>query len=213
LRIVSKRGTNESWAPQRIEMSDATGNRWPGSLTGTSGYIQATFWPDEDALRLRVEFKRASGFPAADLITFSNLPVPAPNATNGTTLTNVVHGIPIRVRNFLTGPVAAQPNFINWGAPSTPYRVEVELPAAFNDADPSYADSPPGMAVDPLEATTDTGEKLELQGRLDGNQFRRRILSSVPPGAKTINITLAVQKTQTVDFFVKPATPQGTNFQ
>jgi hypothetical protein len=203
LDMVSTHGTNERWLAQSTVLSDATGNAL------TNGYFisqSGTFWPDERAVRLHVELKRNAGFPAADLVTFSNLPLPAPNATNGTTLTNVVRGILILARNFSTEMLTAGQGFQRTGRvliserelePPAPYRIEVELPAILS-----------GEVVDLLDTTTDAGEKLDYRSDDDSGHFRRRSYSSLPAGAKSLTVTVAVQKLRAVDFFVKPVTPK-----
>jgi hypothetical protein len=192
LQVVSPRGTNERWTSQITELSDATGN---GLTNSQFVYQQGTFWPDEQALRLHVELKRFSGFPPSDLIIFTNLPLPAPNVANGAALTNTAHGIPIVVRNFSTEQSAAKPGMISFrsGEPTGPYWVEVEIPVPLA-----------GEAVDFVKTATDAGETVDYQSGNDSGQFRRRSFRSLPANAKSLNVTVAIQKLRTVDFFVKP---------
>ena len=95
--VRSSRGTNEVWVLESAELSDATGNVLRNTATSFSstmmafaGYnppqqfdwaaysedISGTLWPDEAAWRLKLEFKRASGFAPEEVVTFKNVPVP-----------------------------------------------------------------------------------------------------------------------------------------
>lgn len=197
LQAVSSSRKNEQWVPLSTVLSDATGN----ALTN-SHFIdqQGSFWPDEQAVRLHAEFKRVSGFPSADLITFTNVPLPRPKATEGAALTNVVHRIPIVLRNFSTEDTTTLPgfpSFVSGEHPSAPYHLEVEVPAELGNE-----------AVDLIEIKTDAGELVDYQSGNDSGQFRRRSFRSLPAGARSLTVTAAVQKLQTVDFFVKPVTPK-----
>ena len=186
----SPRGTHESWTVEDTELSDATGNR----LTDASGMeygkgpyrIQGTLWPEESALRLKVGLKRASGFPQSDFTTFTNLPVfpLASGSTNGTSLTNLVGGSPIILRNYETS--------LFWRGPAPgPYWVSVDVPGLAS-----------GTAVDIENVTTDTGENIA--GNASGWSQLWRNYRSMPANAKFLNVTVAVQKKRYVEFLVKP---------
>ena len=65
---VRERGADTSvYLPARFEISDATGNHWNAIVDGpvqeTNGYVTAALfgalWPEEEAWKLRVEFKAA----------------------------------------------------------------------------------------------------------------------------------------------------------
>jgi hypothetical protein len=207
LLATSASGTNESWALQSIELSDATGNHLTsmpyspdvsapgGGLPDLRGVVSGTFWPDETAVHLRLELKRTSAWPTSDLVTISNLPINAPNATNGTTLTNWAYGKPIVARNFFTKEL-----FHFRGAPAPgPYFMEIDLP-----------DLGPGMTIEVVKITMDKGELPGAGAGLVGMEtFRRWDFRSLPTGARSFNVTLAVQKPRTVEFLVKPTKLEG----
>jgi hypothetical protein len=98
----------ERWVVSPFELSDATGNRFawdPPNIASNGLYsILGALWPEEPALRLKLGLKRISGFSAAELITFTNLPVPRWGGNyfpiNPTVLTNVVGGVTVEVMNF-----------------------------------------------------------------------------------------------------------------
>ena len=198
----SSRDNNEKWTVAGLEVVDATGNRISGSGTridqdvrnsaGPETYgIYGAFWPDEAAVRLALTLKRTSGFPASELVTFTNLPVlqlfgsyaPA----NGTSLTNSLDGIPIVVRNMMTDV---------WHKFHSPwpgaYGVELDVPT-----------HPPGVIADIVEVTTDAGKVLTAPDSV-GPNARTYIEYDQGPSPKYLNVTVVVQKTRTAEFLVKP---------
>ena len=186
--------TNEKWRIDGLELSDATGNRLrqvnPNWVAEGTNAFPLTLWPDEAALRLSLTLKRVSGFTATELVRFTNLPVlkTGLGATSGTSLTNLMMGIPLVVENF-GGPV-----YVHGTVVPGPYWVNVKLP-----------DDPPAMAVDIVEMVTDTGEKLSYSG-LWRSTPRSSMwnFQSLPDGAKFVNVTVAVQKERFVEFVAKP---------
>ena len=187
LAITAPR-TNESWALDDAELGDATGNRleFPqnDNPVPPERRIPWTLWPDESALRLRLAFKQTSGFPESELITFSNLPPTTSRHTvwPRTTLTNLVGGVPIVVRNFTTWNFASSdPNFSpNWVSVGPQERTNT-------------------VAASIVDVVTDTGERPPHEDLGDDWLF-----SELPGETKFLNVTVAVQKKRYVEFLVKP---------
>ncbi len=207
--IEPARATDESWEIQSIELSDATGNHLGGETLEWAGlpgswveqppphrsyfangmyFVDGTLWPDETAVRVRLALKRTFDRPTEDLVTFHNLPINRPNATNGTALTNLVQGVPIRMRNF-----PDQSSGSSATAGPGRYCFELELPGPQS-----------GLVVDLVGITTDLGDELRYVNPREYGTFRSFNFSALPAGAKSVNVKLAVQKLRTVDFFVKP---------
>ena len=196
LAFDSANGTNEKWTVSQIEVTDATGGhlavdvRYPVGA-GTYG-IYNGMWPDEAAIKLKLTLKRNSGFLPSELMTFTNLPVlpliGSYSPANGTTLTNRLNGIPITVRNILTDSWHAR------HAPRGGYAVELVL-----------ATQPSGVVGDILEVSTDAGDVLTTRDTVnpDPNTYIEYD-RGLPHPAKSLNVTVAVQKTRTVEFLVKP---------
>ncbi len=198
LNITSGHGAIEPWEVVTVELSDPTGNRIPA---GPSDYVYrigtnrlkfaGAFWPDENALRLRVYLKRRSGFASNELVTFTNVPLPNPSSTNGTTLTKQVGGSSVQLRNFWGPSQRESLDGLAMGSGS----LAISLPG-----------SPEGMVVDFVSETTDTGEKFQFPG-FGTHRSPSEALSfgwKIPPQAKFLNVTVAVQKMRVVEFFVKP---------
>jgi hypothetical protein len=64
--------------------------------------------------------------------------------------------------------------------------------------------NPSGVAVDLAKMTTDSGEEVQIKGNTWGRFLRIIDVAAIPTNAQTVDITLAVQKTRSVEFFVKP---------
>ena len=62
--------------------------------------IVGMLWPNEAAWRLKLEFKRFSGFSPDELVTFKNVPVPAVGTTNIMSISQSVGGTRIMLREF-----------------------------------------------------------------------------------------------------------------
>jgi hypothetical protein len=120
------------------------------------------------------------------LVTFTNLSLPTygPGPPVGSSLTNVVGGISVVVTNYdLYNGVTGH------------YWVEAQLPQ-----------HPPGVVVDIVGVATDAGEKLIGSIPSSSSSFPAPVWNflSAPAGAKSLNVTVAVQKEPFVEFLAKP---------
>jgi hypothetical protein len=209
--VRSPRGTNEVWVLQSAELSDATGNvlrntSFQSSYNAFRGYgrpqltewaaysesFRDTLWPDEAAWRLKLEFKRASGFAPEEIVTFKNVPVPGVGTNLYPGFAKKAGGIKVVLTKFERRP---EPTVVwAWGFPSdeTP-RVTVELPG-----------KPKGVALDFLDMKADVGQ-AELSGYSSSDEFSSAIyVKNISTNAKTMDFTFVVQKTRAVEFLVKP---------
>ena len=215
--VRSAKGTNEIWVANRLELSDATGNvlvsssfrpEWlthrlwltQGSkglqFAGWIGYcetVEGTLWPDEAVWRLKVELKRTNGFAPTELVTFKSVPILPLNTTNSIWITNTVGGLQVRLEEHRREGW--------WKLGDYPkFRLE----------------APDGFIADVIQVTTDAGEELDGGGGFEYTNgtvawpLQPFISVRIRPTntVNTLNITWAVQKTRTVEFFVKPPQPQ-----
>jgi hypothetical protein len=164
--IISPPRTNELWMLHNVEVSDATGNAirdgWAGwdifgynelpprprpaaSPQPFSENVRETLWPDENAWRLKLEFKRALGFTSNELVTFANVPIPGMGATNNLHIVKTVGGCQIVLTQFVRQADMIQ---MLGGMPVEQLsRVRFELP-----------NRPAGVAFDVQSVTTDVGK-------------------------------------------------------
>ena len=200
----STRDTNEAWVVQAYELSDATGNvlsrplssspgNWASPVTLMGEYrfvLPGTLWPGENAWRLKLELKRKAGFPPEDVTTFGKVPVPAAGTISTTPIMNMAGGMRVVLTKFGgNGAIIAYGLTTQIGGAE----IEVELP-----------DHPEGVTVDLVKLTTDAGDELKAT-RNDWSPFGHIFhLPAIPTNAKTVDLTLVVQKTRTVEFLVKP---------
>ncbi len=212
LTVTSPRKGNEAWDAE-VELSDATGNVinpihqgtpyyswWPGS--GNYGPLSpypmdGALWPGESAWRLKLFLKRSSGFPEADLVTFSHISLSlVPPAPFLYFLTNYKNGQPVVIGiGISTNTVTYLPEQL----------VKRETFWTVNAENPYQ---PVDIAMDVVALTADTGEKATASpGRPYVWQFPSQSgprAESVPHNAKSVSVTVAVQKIRTVEFLVKP---------
>jgi len=212
LMLNSTRGTNEGWVFARTEVSDATGNLrrfvehndprlvWPWAPP-PSNSPKSSFaccfgcasWPDEQAWRLKLDFKRSCGHDPQELVTFKNVPVPAVGATNILFLTNGIHGVPIVLKQEFcretNRPPVSRSGFSL--SPVLPTRITLQLPG-----------KPADVALDFVRATQD--QEWNIQGCSWSPDSAILLLDSIPTNVATVDIAWAVQKLRSAEFLVKP---------
>ncbi len=219
--------TNAPWILHSSELSDATGNvlnslatetlydlrgrpqtQHPDGWTDYMESLPGVLWPEESAWRLKLEFKRFREFDQRDLVTFKNVPVPKPGATNALFLTNMVGGVQI----VLGWPEIQQhlrPVFFLSGMPAVPLAQRNMtigsnmLPREFLRAE--LPGQPAGVALDFVEMTVD-GQPAAIAkvGPPTSASDAWLSLATIPANAQTADITFVVQKTRAVEFLVKP---------
>ena len=197
LDIRSARGANEVWAIRQPELSDATGNRVQNEICGRSWetdeyYLGPALWPDESAWRLRLTLRSLPGHhEPEETFAFPNVSVPVAGATNITFQTNLIHSVPVVLKQtFVRKP--DQTRNASLALESMTHLIA------------EVVNQPEGYVVDFILLKADTGwtprESASRQPTDSGNLF----LYSIPADVRTLDISWAVQKTRTVEFFVKP---------
>jgi hypothetical protein len=207
--FISPRGANETWMVRSAELSDATGNLLRDGEGGSPYYILGAPLPNEAAWRLKLEIKRSFGFSPEEVVTFEDVPVPGVGTTATNHITKTVGGVSFELREFKRRPD------INDGRPA--WQNTMNSSIHFEIHAPAH-----GVAVGLLRIRTDTGASVEpfvpptppfvgapwAEGDYawpDTAQFVA--MKSIPGDAKTLDLTWVVQKTRSVEFFVKP--PKG----
>jgi hypothetical protein len=205
--------TDEMWLLLSADLSDATGNRiHVNSEFNSSKFhepegwksLLGRLWPDEAAWRLKLEFKRKSGYAPEELVTFTKVPLLRPEATNTILLTNRVGAVQVVLKETRSQQRSGGHEF------------RLALP-----------DKLEGWPANFVKLTTNTGEHAETVDVIpmwsmegwrpafpipvadkfpSGILLRSTlyILTTIPADVQTVDITWAVQKTRTVEFLVKP---------
>ena len=202
----SATSSTESWTPEGLELADATGNVLtnagkPLRIPNGNWAIPGTLWPDEDAWRVQMFFKRTSGLSKQELLKLTNIPVPAAGATNGITISTNFAGVELTLRNF--------PSFSQVVVPGYP------APGIFLE----WKNLPPDTAVDLVQITSDAGTPLAgstqpIQAPSESGTANVGLdfyTGNLPADVKSLDITIGVQKLRTFDFYVKP--PTATNWK
>lgn len=201
LDIHSPHGTNEDWSIQPAELSDATGNRVQASAcsreSATDEYcLGGDLWPDESAWRLKLTLRKHRGYAAEEVMAFTNVPVPVVGATTIIFQTNMIHGTPVVLKQEFTRAPDGTP-IVFGGLGNVALRPATHVVA-------ELVNQPEGYVVDSMELRADTGWiPKERINRLETNSATV-FLESIPAVVRSLDITWVVQKTRTVEFFVKP---------
>ena len=177
-------------------MSDATGNRLtrfhkasPSRPEENIFVLTGSLWPDEAAWRVKLDLKRASGYPDSNVVTFTNLPPPPARSPAVVCLTNLVGGIPIRLKILPPPAGRLQPD------PPTSWRSNRRYPSS-------------GWTADIVEITADPGA-THLFGTDNASLISSSVLlQSIPANVKFLNVKCVVQKLRSVEFFVEPPKPE-----
>jgi hypothetical protein len=200
LDIRSPRGTNEAWLVQPAQLSDAAGNcvqtdfcsRW--SLTDEYQFGPA-LWPDESAWRLTLTLRRFRGYDSEEVVTFTNVPVPAVGATNTFFRTNSIHGVPVVLKQQFIREPDRTPVVLRGSTSAT--HVVLEL-----------VNRPDGFVVDFVQLNANSGWKPKESSNRQTANSATMYLFSIPADVRTLDLTWAVQKVRTVEFLVKPPKPE-----
>jgi hypothetical protein len=197
--IETARGTNaEPWLIQHAELSDATGNRistdscsrW--SVTDEYHFGPA-LWQDEAAWRLTLDLEKSRDFESEELVTFTNVPVPAMGATNVCFQTNTIRGVPIVLRQEFTREASnAVPVIIDKRPPPTRLTLELLNP-------------PEGFVADFFRLNSDTGWTTQwYNARQPGMNSATTCFWAIPVYVRTLDLTWAIQKERRVEFLIRP---------
>jgi hypothetical protein len=196
LNIRSPRGTNEHWLIQPAELSDATGNRVSITLVNHDSdtdeyYFGPALWPEESAWRLKLALRRFLWQDPEEIVTFTNVSVPAAGATSTVFQTNLVHGVPVVLKQEFTREDDSMPVDLRGSVIAAHATVELLNP-------------PEGVVVDWHEWKSGTSLTTVGTSSWRGTDSATVSSGSIPAGVRTLDISWAVQKSRTVEFFVKP---------
>lgn len=199
-RFATPEHPDEAWTITTAEVADATGNvlnfarlATPERQNHRSIWIKPQLWPVEQAWRLRLGFKRSSGFPAADCFEVRDLALDATGetfsklswSTHEGPVTALLH--PIR---SLSGHGSEEADL------RPPLRLTLELETL-----------PAGWVVD-LVSVRANGEKFENE-IIGGSQepLARKLtftLAKVPASASHLDLIFVMQQIRVLEFLVSP---------
>jgi len=224
--LMSPSGTSAIWEFFSAELSDATGNvlrnesftvRFNGGFPPKQfvslpymDTIQGTLWPDEAAWRLKLEFKREFGLAPEEILTFTNVPVPAMGTTNLMGLTKTACGIQIELTKFVRQPNVPVNSFgrseVTFELPGRPEGVADKGGLGSGARGLELPGKPDPVAIDFMGMETDAGRAEGYESEFRDSAYVIYV-QNIPTNARTMNLTLVVQKTRTVEFLVQPPKP------
>jgi hypothetical protein len=198
LRITAG-GRPASWTARAIEATDATGSRFPLFTPGEDAPGILRLWGSlgsvDEAYRLRVELVRTSGYSAQELWTLRGVELPEPGLNTPSRTLMTPGGVTIEFLGIVTPEVEA-PSGKSERRGKTQYAARFSIPPL-----------PEGTHFTFVGASDDQGGSASswefplspTRGAVADYHFKPR------PGAKRVDLTVAVHRNRYVEFLAKPA--------
>lgn len=195
---VSKAGrVTADWRVHTLELADATGNdllMQPAACSSVGEYVVAdfrsVFWPSEPAWKLTAEFFRVADFHTNELILVPGLKVPAPGARVFMNAEYQVQGVALRV-------IQLQWEELRGIGYAWLPRWNAEVIAMLDSG-------APGMHFDLTGVTDQRGRELHHDLNYQAPNGRKHFRLEIPAESTTLDLLFAVQRTQFVEFLVRP---------
>jgi hypothetical protein len=183
------------WYVTGEEVSDATGNKAPGTSIGRGSYDQSYFtfepglWPSEAAWKLNCEIKRAQGFAPAEMFQFKSVPLGRVGTTNSLGWKTNFNGLSVT----LDSVARREPNTNSSWSSEDLSGARFTISGLTN-----------GLHCDLITARTDSGSNVECVSWDSSGDSRGYWFRNIPPEATTVDFTFAVQRSRWVEFTAKP---------
>ncbi len=196
LKVRSLSNPMRAWQVIHAEVSDATGNTLPnqgmtsGSIDSSLFTFSPGLWTNEAAWKLRCEIRCVKGFAPGELITFSNVPLPEMFQTNHLEWSTSLDGATVTLDYI----IRRQP-FTNGG-----WNSKLVSTARF-----VLSGATQDIHLEFVEAHADKDIYVQCRSGRNGENWLERDLS-IPAEARTLNLTLGMDKSRWVEFLVKPET-------
>ncbi|MDB6024057.1 MAG: hypothetical protein JWM68_280 [Verrucomicrobiales bacterium] len=192
LRIVDNISPSNVWEVTYVTLSDASGNSVKSrSMSWKNESQQAKFspslWPNETAWKVACEIKRSIGFATNELLTFKGVPVPSLNQSNAVSIITNFNGASIALTHIVRKPAPGD----SWSSSDLS---EIGL---------TNSTLPESVHLN-LVSIKAHGKEVAGSGSSTGANERQYFVQSFPEDAKTVDITMSLQKSRTVEFLVKP---------
>lgn len=212
------------WALDSVRIADATGNRWrarllemrrlPGQDTRLQAAFDVPLWPGERAWQFDLEFLRTEDFAATDVLTITNLAVPATDHETKLDQDHLLAGQLFRLLSLFGSQ--AYPPERGW--------VRVRLDARGNTIEERLGLPPggylkllaeskgveAGQRVSLMTVTDDQGRPVTIE---TGGSSRSEILNyllAAEPDARSLTLRFVRQESRIFSFVARP-TQVGSN--
>jgi hypothetical protein len=176
----------------------SSASRWKGDEQYYN--FPGSLWPDEPAWKLKVRVSRTTDYPAEELWTIKDVPVPKDGEVIKLDKQTNLHGAEISLLG-ISGPKAKLPE--DWAVAGVEVNLHARTPIPMSDTQLKL-----------VEVKDDQGRKVEVKGSSSNNSTGGRGATQremnhafgikVPEGAKSLEVTFAFSKSRTVEFMVKP---------
>jgi hypothetical protein len=188
----------QNWKLASIRANALTGEQiLPSAYAGRLGsnentlFFQAALWREEPVWKLAVEAERTGNFPTQELWTVRGIPVPRAREVVEIHAVTNIHGVKVELLEIAGRDARKLAAFGYIGAPGYPwFRVSLTAP-------------PWDVKLFLVGVHDDQGNDLDAELAVTvGTTHCFRV--ELPEPAKTLDITLAVSRSSTVEFLVRP---------
>ena len=189
----SPRGTNEVWSIFNADLCSAWGQTLAAQSRSEMTSIllfSPVLWDDGQPWKLRLHLMRTAGFTSAELLTFSNVPLPTVGQSNRLDWTNGSAGVTAVLQHFLR-----RPNLTNASYSS---RDLSEIHVLHSDLGTNRQFNMVRILAHP------TGTNLTTQGSSWTDEYHTFQFHSFPEGTTHLDLTFSVQPTRYAEFIVNP---------
>jgi hypothetical protein len=206
------------WVLDSIQVSDATGNRWrtsrlhmrelPGQETRFQAALDGALWPSEPAWRFDLELLRTNDFPAADVLTISNLLVPATNQVTKLDQEYQLAGQSLRLLSLL-GPQAYPPEKgwvrVRLDTQGNTIEERLGLPAGgYLKLLVESKGMEAGQRVTLMAATDQQGGAVTIEAGGPTRGASLSYLLAAGPDARSLTLRFVRQESRSVSFVARP---------
>lgn len=189
----SPRGTNEVWSIFNADLSSAWGQSRPAQSRSemTSQLLfSPVLWDEGQPWKLRLHLMRTAGFTSAELLTFSNVPLPRVGQSNRLDWTNRSAGVTAVLQHFLRRSDMTNSSYSS--------RDLSEIHVLHPDLGTNRQFNLVRILAHP------TGTNLTTQGSSWSDGYHTFQFHSFPEGTTHLDLTFSVQPTRYVEFIVNP---------
>lgn len=189
----SPRGTNEVWSIFNADLSSAWGQTQPAQSRSEMTSLllfSPVLWDEGQPWKLRLHLMRTAGFTSAELLTFSNVPLPRVGQSNRLDWTNRSAGVTAVLQHFLRQSNLTKPSYSS--------RDLSEIHVLHPDLGTNRQFNMVRILAHP------SGTNLTTQGSSWTDGYHTFQFHSFPEGTTHLDLTFSVQPTRYAEFIVNP---------
>jgi hypothetical protein len=194
----------DGWSVVGLTLSDATGNRVEPDASsqyaheGQAHYaMQGGLCVEEPAWKLRAEFARMKDHEPGDLWVVRDVPITRRGSLGGTVSKFTRHGVTLQFLGITAKGAKAPPGGAGWGNGVT---VHVQAPSLLKE-----------VRLGLVRAMDDRGRVVPNMGSGSSGSGLYGFVLQAAPDARTLDLTLVLQRSRFAEFVAKPSRLPAVN--